>query len=52
MDSLVAVEKEVDKTLDLFENFYDSVDQGVNKVIDNLVSIINDLTKSIFNYSI
>ncbi|RNA39808.1 RMD5 -like protein [Brachionus plicatilis] len=45
MDSLVAVEKEIDKALDLFENFYDGVDQDINQIIDHLVSIINDLTK-------
>ena len=48
MDSLVTVEKEVDKALELFETFYDGIDQEINKVIDHVISIMNDLTKSNF----
>lgn len=47
MDSLVAVEKEVDRAVDLFDTFYDGIDQDINKVIDYVVSIMNDLVKSI-----
>lgn len=46
MDSLQAVEKEVDKALDLFEGFYDGIDQDINKVIEYVISTMNDLVKS------
>lgn len=49
MESLQAVEKEVDKALDLFENFYDGIDQDINKVIDYVLSTMNDLIKSLFS---
>lgn len=45
MDSLVAVEKEVDKALDTFETFYQSVDDDVDKVLENLLISINELMK-------
>lgn len=47
MDSLVSVEKECDKAADLFESFYNDVDQNVNQVIEKVLAVINDLSKSI-----
>lgn len=46
MDSLQAVEKEVDKALELFANFYDSIDDDISKTIDFALSNIEDITKS------
>lgn len=48
MDSLNAVEKEVDKALDTFDNFYQGVDEEIDKNIENLLFLINDLSKSTF----
>ena len=46
MDSLIAVEKEVEKALDSFENFYQGVDDDVDKVLENLLISMNELMKS------
>lgn len=46
MDALNAVEKEIDRASDLFNTYYEGVDQDINKVIDYVVAIINDLMKS------
>lgn len=46
MESLVAVEKEVDRACDLFDSFYEGIDQDINKVIDYVVNVMNDLVKS------
>lgn len=46
MDSLNAVEREVDKALDTFENFYQGVDDDIDKIIENFLFLINDLTKT------
>lgn len=56
MDSLNAVEKEVDKALDTFDTFYQGVDEDIDKNIENLLFLINDLSKSTYivnsNYEI
>ena len=46
MDSLVAVEKEVDKALDSFEDFYKGIDEDADKVLENLLTSMNELMKS------
>lgn len=46
MDALNAVEKEVDRASDLFNTFYEGVDQDINKLIDYFMAIVNDLVKS------
>jgi hypothetical protein len=46
MESLVSVEKEADRAIDLFDSFYDGIDQDINNAIDYVVSIMNDLAKS------
>ncbi len=46
MDSLVAVEKEVDKALDSFEAFYQGVDHDVDQALENLLTSINELAKT------
>lgn len=45
MDSLVAVEKEVDKALDSFEDFYKGIDEDADKVLENLLTSMNELMK-------
>ena len=45
MESLGNVEKECEKSMDLFDNFYSDVDQNVTKVIDYVVSTMSDLVK-------
>jgi len=47
MDSLNAVEKEVDKALDTFDTFYQGVDDDIDKIIENFLFLINDMNKSI-----
>ena len=51
MESLLAVEKEVDKALDSFDNFYQGVDDDADKVLDNVLNSMNELMKSILLYS-
>lgn len=46
MDALNAVEKEIDRASDLFNTFYEGIDQDLNNVIDYVVAIVNDLLKS------
>jgi hypothetical protein len=46
MDSLSAVEKEVDKALDLFSTFYEEMDVDIDHTIENAISSINDLMNS------
>jgi hypothetical protein len=46
MDSLNAVEKEVDKALDTFDTFYQGVDDDIDKIIENFLFLINDMNKS------
>jgi hypothetical protein len=46
MESLVSVESEVDKALDAFSEFYEQVDENVDKVIEALLSNIADVSKS------
>lgn len=45
MDSLFVVEKEVDKAMDSLDNFYQGVDEDADKVIENVLMSINELTK-------
>lgn len=42
MDSLVSVEKEVDKAIDLFETFYqgDDIDRALELVLKNMNEIM------------
>lgn len=46
MDSLVAVEKEVDKALDSFDNFYQKIDNDADTVLENILTSMNELMKS------
>lgn len=45
MESVLAVEKELDKALDSFETFYDGIDDDLNKVIDNVTNCLNEIIK-------
>jgi F0F1-type ATP synthase alpha subunit len=46
MESLVSVEKECEKTIDLFDSFYNDVDQNLSKVIEYAQSAMNELSQS------
>ena len=46
MESLVAVEKEVDKALDSFEAFYNGTGEDIDKIIEKVLQHMNDLMKS------
>lgn len=52
MDALNAVEKEVDRASELFDTYYESVDQDINKVIDYVVAVVNDLLKSMCSFAL
>jgi len=43
MDSLLAVEREVDKANDAFDLFYSGVDQDIDKTLANLTQMMNQL---------
>ncbi len=45
MDSSVAVEREVDRALELFTGFYENVDDDIQKTIDFTIKNIEDLVK-------
>ena len=47
MESLLAVEKEVDKALDSFDSFYQGVNDDVDQVLENVLKSMNELMKSI-----
>jgi hypothetical protein len=44
---LIAVEREVDKALELFTSFYDSMDDEIDKTIEFAIKNIDDIMKSI-----
>ena len=46
MDSLLAVEKEVDKAIDSFEAFYQGVDDDVDQALESLLASMNELMKA------
>lgn len=46
MDSLIAVEKEVDRALDSFDTFYQGVDDDIDRTLENLLESINELMKT------
>ena len=50
MESLQSVEKEVDKALELFTSFYDSMDEEIDKTIEFAIENIEDIMKC--NYSV
>lgn len=52
MDSLLAVEKEVDKALDSFDAFYQGVDDDIDKVLDTVLKNMNEIMRSIHFYSL
>jgi hypothetical protein len=45
MDSLLAVEKEIDKALDGFDVFYNEIDNKIDLVIETLTQNVNELNK-------
>jgi len=45
MESLLAVEKEVDKALDSFDSFYQGVNDDVDQVLENVLKSMNELMK-------
>jgi hypothetical protein len=45
MESLVGVERECDKANDLFETFYNDVDQNANKCIDFVQNLMNQISQ-------
>ena len=46
MDSLISVEKECDKSIDLFDSFYNDVDKNLSKVLEYATNAMNELAKS------
>ena len=46
MESLQAVEREVDKALELFTGFYDSMDEEIDRTIEFAIKNIEDIMKS------
>ena len=46
MESLQAVEREVDKALELFTGFYDAMDEEIDKTIEFAIQNIEDIMKS------
>jgi hypothetical protein len=46
MESLLAVEKEVDKALDSFDTFYEGVDDDIEKVLETVLKNMNEIMKS------
>ena len=45
MESLLSVEKEIDKALDGFDVFYNEIDNKIDQAIDALTSNVNELNK-------
>jgi hypothetical protein len=45
MDSLLAVEKEIDKALDAFDVFYNEIDNKIDKVIETISDNVNELNR-------
>ena len=48
MDSLVSVEKEVDKAIDSFETFYQGVDDDIDRALELVLKNMNEIMKSNF----
>jgi hypothetical protein len=48
MESLASVEKECEKTTDLFDSFYNDVDRNVSKVLEYAISAMSELSQSKF----
>jgi hypothetical protein len=46
MESLLAVEKEVDKALDSFDTFYEGVYDDIEKVLETVLKNMNEIMKS------
>ena len=46
MDSLLAVEKEVEKAFDSFDSFYQGVDDEMDKLLDMVSKNMNDILRS------
>jgi hypothetical protein len=46
MDALIADEREVDKVLEVFTSFYDSMDDEIDKTIEFAIKNIDDIIKS------
>jgi prefoldin subunit 5 len=46
MESLLAVEKEIDKALEVFEVFYDEIDNEIDKVMEKISLNSNDISTS------
>lgn len=49
MDSLVSVEKEVDKAIDSFETFYQGVDDDIDRALELVLKNMNEIMKSNFS---
>ena len=47
MDSLLAVEREVDKANDAFDLFYSGIDQDIDKTLANLTQMMNQLVSGL-----
>ena len=45
MESLLAVEKEIDKALDVFEVFYNEIDNKIDQVIETIGENVKELGK-------
>ena len=46
MESLLAVEKEIDKALEVFEVFYDEIDNEIDKVMEKISLNSNEISTS------
>jgi hypothetical protein len=53
MDSILAVEKEVDKAIDSFETFYQGVDDDIDRALETVLKNMNEIMRSkLITYSL
>ncbi len=53
MDSILAVEKEVDKAIDSFETFYQGVDDDIDRALETVLKNMNEIMRSkLISYSL